>query len=433
MVSEEPHSPEYYRLLYEQILAWKSMSDARCWIIRHLPDLTDDFLQILDSWALVDFRQAEHASRAANFIRPFWEEREDIHQQSALLKFILQNDSPSDQHNKLKNIIPEITHNFFRVLSCWADENKRNHQSAVALCRELLDLIEFNDLREDWPQREKGIIWGVAWFIRRDDIFSAIIDSRDNGQLLDYWLLEQSFPFIFHLQISGRLPNLALAILNVLLELSPRAVSGIPPVSMEYELRFLTLGTAGKVIYALGGQGSITRAKRVLQEAFTILNEKITSDPTHTQTEYRLSIDANAAAALDLMGDFELADNNPQEAIRIYTQALGQHKTVAENAGKAGVLEKNRRKMTLGIANSLWRLGTAEMRLGKLDDAYSHIEQAISQYFSSGLQEFEMIEYFQLQARIEFLRTNFDKAESLLNKVMQLKQEGRSDGQLSVP
>ena len=80
-------------------------------------------------------------------------------------------------------------------------------------------------------------------------------------------------------------------------------------------------------------------------------------------------------------------------------------------------------RMRFPPANTLWRMAEAEILVWRLDDAYAHVERALDEYRKLGDADKDLVVQLQLLARIEFLRTNFDHAEALLEQAAQAREE----------
>jgi hypothetical protein len=82
-----------------------------------------------------------------------------------------------ERRRLLHEILPQIQLPFFHVLARWAHQNPSSHADGVTLCEEVLDLIGFNDLRENWEEPNRTLIWGAAWFVLHDQDLRLLIES----------------------------------------------------------------------------------------------------------------------------------------------------------------------------------------------------------------------------------------------------------------
>ena len=108
----------------------------------------------------------------------------DFGHQFKLLQSVFQTTTHAERRERLRAILLEIAPTFFVVLGHWADESTRNSDTGITLCENLLDLIGFNDLREDWGEPGRNIIWGSAWVIQRHFAFRELFDPQNADKLL---------------------------------------------------------------------------------------------------------------------------------------------------------------------------------------------------------------------------------------------------------
>jgi hypothetical protein len=360
-----------------------------------------------------------------NYVEESLNKAGDIRHQSELLQSVFQTTTHTERRERLRAILPEITPGFFRVLGHWGDENAYNNDAGISLCKDLLDLIEFDDLREDWGEPERTIIWGYVQFMtRHDPFFLEIFNPESADQSIDYIALRKALMSAYQLTQRDTMVSLGLAILNVILEATSRAVSGPPMVSRADELRFETLVIGARLIVLQHKSSFKTDARRVLDEAQTVF-KRLATKPMDRET--RINLDSSAAAMLGVLGDIALDDGDPEEAVRLHVQNLGQHEALVKRAREERLAEEHVHAIAWSVPNLLWRLARAEIRLWRLKEACDHLERAIIEYKGLGRRGRELAEHLQTQAEAEFLRTNFDRAEALLDEAARLRREEESE------
>lgn len=347
----------------------------------------------------------------------------DEEYQATLIENIFHLTTFTVRRARLAAIVTEISPRFFPLLSSAIDEGRTREADGLALSEELLEAAGCLDLRDEWGRQERLIIWGAAWFAQRHTFFRVLIED-ERPQPLSYEKLQDWVRTALYLAQRQDRPKLGLAMLNVLLAVSPRAVGGWPLEAKADTLRYEVV-TAGVGIIVSQWLGVFrTTAKRLFREAEALF-EQIAAQPMDGFR--RLTLNLSAIDRLYLAGDLAQAGGNPQEAIRIYQQALQQGEALREHAAEVPGLTATDRRVGLCVPNTLWRLAKAKILAWRLDEASVHIERAIDEYRNLGDSDRELGDYLQIQARIEFLRTNFARAEALLEQAKPGDEEARTE------
>jgi tetratricopeptide (TPR) repeat protein len=411
-----------------QALSCQSPEDLERWTIEHSESINDVFFAALATWS-ERARSEGHGIQAdliqatGDLVRAVLDKDKDFKHQLELLQSVFQTTTRVEYHERLRTILPEITSAFFVTLGDWVDESTCTNDAGITLCKDLFDLIDFNDLREDWGELERTIIWGSAWFIKRHDVFfRKLFDPENAGQPLVYKALRDALKSAFLLAQRGNIASLVLATLNVILEVTSGAVDGLPTVPQADELRFYTLLTGARVIILRGKANHIANARQVLGEAQTVFDKLVVKQ---MDQEDCIWLNTHAAARLNVLGDLARRDDNPEEAIHLQRQALQQHKAAIEDARAKGLSEAFIRRVAWGVPNSLRDLAKAELKLWRLDEACDHFEHAIIEYRGLGMSGCDLAGHLRSLARAEFLRTNFARAEALLDEAARLEQEAK--------
>lgn len=344
-----------------------------------------------------------------------------VTEQGALLESILRLVSFTDRREHMASVWPEVGQEFFLLLSQAVEQGRISETDGFELCEGLLEVSGGLDLRDDWGQQQRLVIWGAAWFAQRRTVFRVLIED-ERPQLLSYEILQEWVRHALHLAQSDSRPELGLAMMNVLLAASPRAFGGAPPSSQEETLRYeLTTGAAGVLISQRLGDFQ-ARAKRLLGEADALYTHLAAGQ---MDDFHRLTLEISSLSRLYLAGDLARAGDDMKAAIHIYEQALKQGEALAARAYVRPELAASLPRLGLSIPNTLWRLADAEALAGRLDDAYAHVERAIHEYRQLGESDKDLIPHMEALARVEFLRTNFEHAEELLQQVARAREEAQ--------
>jgi len=128
---------------------------------------------------------------------------------------------------------------------------------------------------------------------------------------------------------------------------------------------------------------------------------------------------------IDFSGELALKDNEPEEAIGIHTRVLRQRELLLEEAEAEHAGDEVKRSSCIGLANTLWKLAAAEMRTWQLDAAAAHMERSIVTFRNIGEAGATLAGHLQAHAKIEFLRANFERAETLLEEADRERQKER--------
>lgn len=399
-------------ILAEEVLKIESPRHLWCWTLRHLEQIDEYFFSALERSEVLDVRGHCQAETIARYVRQVFSKRASIEKQVGLLREIVSSTHPLDRRRHLKAHLPEINAEFFGVLICRAAERSYDASEATYVCEEILELVGLNDLREDWDTDTYKVLRGAAFFVQRDQPFVELLYADRLDQPIPYRVIQDSLQQIKELEEREK-SVLALAILNVLLPACGHVVFESPSRSFTDVALYQVLICAARLIQNLGINKSIANAHRVLAEGRLVLDRALLSleeeDPFLT---FKLASDQ--AATLDLLSGLALEENKPEEALLFLQDALQQREEIRATTESMGA--NYERQMNLGLANTLWRLANTEVRLWRLDAAAEHKEKAINMYRDTGDRGEYLARHIQELAKIEFLRTNFDRAEALLEE-----------------
>ena len=408
--------------LAEEAISSASAEELVEWVLENEDAIDDSFFTVLDTIALSaaekgNIEKAETGWWIADTVRDTLAQSRDIARQRVLFDYALEATSHSELRQRLEEIAPQITPNFFRILAAWADQSRNNNEAGINLCERLLDVIEFADLREDWLGHERTIIWRSAWFLRRHSNFAELVEPNHPGALLHFDTLHNYVLEARELSRVG-MPSLALAILNVVLEASPRAVHGEPPISYTDDLRVDIFATGGRVIRQLFRFDTVPIAIRALDRARAELDKALVRPKSKEQ---EAAHKMNAIWILDEMGQLELRLGNAERALELHKDSLNMREEILAQAQNSGLSEEFIGRLRWGVPNSLSKLARAEVMTWDLDSACEHYRQAIDEYRQLGRTGRDLAPYIAQYAEAEILRTNFERAEALLDEARRLE------------
>ncbi len=433
MAANEENKPRSDLMLVQEAFSCASQEQLQQWVVEHHAEIGEGFFMAIAALQRVvqssgDTERARYIQDVTEFIRLGKQEVEEIDADGELLLELFAAETRAELLACLHSNLLKITPRFFTLLAQWAGDRNREGDTGIALCEALLDLIEFNDLREDWNNTERTIIWGSVRFMHRNTPFGSFLTHEDDGlRPLLYDALRDTVVAAVNLAQHADMSAMGLAMLNVVLELSPRAVQVPLGMSRAGVLRVETLVMGAKIIMLRGGRDFVNKARRRLSEALALssgLDDHL--DNLDNQTAFA----SNKIAILDMLGELALLAHQPGEAVRLHQQALEQHAALISVAAGRDLSPRRMRSVELGLPNSLAYLAQAEIRTWQLDAAAMHIEQAIAEYRRLVIPGYDLAEHFRTQARIEFLRTNFERAEALLNEAKRLQQVEQAKGVL---
>jgi len=411
------------------------------WVRQNYEQLDDTFFDLLDAWRQMalqrqDDARAQNLAEIAQLITQAFEMLSNPHVGHFLLKGLEEVKTHAELQEWLRQATPLITQDFFVALGEWADESTRNSDTAIYIYETLLDEIGFNDVRADWQEPERSIVWGAAWFMNRHHHFIESVDLFNDGHPLDYQKLHALLNLTIFSHSRNDMISTALAMCNLFLAACPRVVDFPSMDSREDEMRFETLVAGANLIRARWKSGidGLAHIRRLLGEAQAIY-ERLKRKPM--ASEPRLEIERDAIALTEIAGILALDDHKYEDAVRLLRQAIEEREALAaqarsEGLGKGTVSGIERAKATL-----LSPLAMAVLRLWRLDDACGHYAQLVEHQRqlvreSAELPELmrqmakesrHLAEALRWQARAEFLRTEFARAEALLDEAAQVEQE----------
>jgi hypothetical protein len=351
--------------------------------------------------------------------------RDEIAKQSHILQDVLRSSRAVDRRRYLEAAFPEIRVTFFALLGYWAAQSRLNIASAMSLCEDILELSGLKALREDWGADERDLIWGAAMFVQREAPYAPLLYDRESTDPIPLPFIHDSIRQATQLAKleQNPLPRLGLAIANVLLSVCPRVVYGSPPTAAVNQARYhVLLCGARAIILVPGNINGVATARHLVNEALEAI-ENIPSSAAQNLLD-RFALSADKAAIIDFSGELVLKDNEPEEAARIHTQVLRQRELLLEEA-EAESAEEVKRSLYLGLANTLWKLAAAEMRMWQLDIAAAHMERSIATFRNIGEAGAILAGHLQAHAKIEFLRADFERAEALLEEADRERQKER--------
>jgi len=161
-------------ILVEEVLKIESSQQRWCWILRQLDQFDEYFFSALEWSELLGFENYDQSEKIGGYIRVVLSKRESIKKQVELLREILSSSNPTERRRRLEYHLSEITGDFFLVLLCHAAKSSYNASEATSLCQELLELIGFNDLRDDWDPDTFKLIRGLACFVLREQDYQTV-------------------------------------------------------------------------------------------------------------------------------------------------------------------------------------------------------------------------------------------------------------------
>lgn len=406
-------------ILAEEVLKIESSQQRWCWIFRQLDQLDEHFFLALEWSELLGFENHSQSEKIAGYVRVVLSKREAIEKQIELLREVVSSTNPTERRRRLEAHLPQITADFFPVLLCHAAESSYNASEATSLCQEMLELIGFNDLRDNWDPDTFSLIRGVACFVQREQEYAGFLCTDNLTQPIPYALIEQSMLHIRELEENEDKPVLGLAILNLLLSKCQYVMYGSPPRPFPNLARYRLLLYGARLIKNLGINRSLANARRLVAEGQQVMKEGLTNWEKE-EPAFRLMLAIDSALALDLLGDLALEENKPEESLSLLQEALRRREEVWATYGSPD--EYHKRVMNIGLANTLWRLANTEVRLWRLDDAVEHKERAINLYRNTGDKGEYFAGHIEELAKIEFLRTQFARAEALLEEADRERQ-----------
>lgn len=409
-------------ILAEEVLKIESSQQRWCWILRQLDQLDEYFFLALERSELLGFENHSQGEKIAGYVRVVLSKRESIEKQNELLREIVSSTNPIERRRRLETHLPQITGDFFPVLLCHAAESSYNASEVTSLCQEMLELIGLNDVRNDWDSETFKLIRGVACFVLREQDYAGFL-CTDWTQPIPYAVIEASMLQIRWLEEDVDKPVLGLAILNLLLPKCQYVMFGSPPRSFTKIVLYQVLLYGARLTQNLGINRSLVNARRLVAEGRQIL-EEVLSDSEKEERAFRLKLATDSAAALDLLGNLALEENKPDESLLLLQEAVRRREETWATYGSLDRYEK--RLMNIGLANTLWRLANTEIRLWRLDDAAEHKERAINMYRDTGDKGEYLAGHIEELAKIEFLRTHFDRAEALLEEADRERQAANS-------
>jgi tetratricopeptide (TPR) repeat protein len=395
-------------ILANEVLEMESSQQRWCWIFRHLDQFDEHFFSALEG-----NENHSESEKIAGYVHVALSRREFIEKQADLLREIVSSTNPTERRSRLETHLPEITADFFPLLLCHSAESSYNASEATSLCNEMLESIGFNDLRDDWDSDTFKLIKGVACFVQREQDYAGFLCIDNFNQPIPYAVVELSMLRIRDLEEGEDKPVLGLAVLNLLLSRSKHVMYGEPPRSFTDVTRYQLFFHGARLIKNLGINRSLINARRLVEEAQQIL-ENVLANPVNQEPGFRIKIAGDSAVSLDMLGDLALEENRPEESLSLLQQGLKRREELWATVGSLDDYLK--RAMNIGLANTLWRLANAEVRLWRLDDAAEHRERAINMYRSTGDRGEYIAGHLEELAKIEFLRTNFERAEALLEE-----------------
>jgi hypothetical protein len=372
-----------------------------CWAARHAADL-EDAAADLELNTLLGLLP-ERGEEATRFARAMARYQERLLLGAGLVRDVVTAPGPEGQADAA-GANPDLF--FFAPLAVWSDESPHHEQAARALCETLLARAGVMEVRADWPETIRSLLYGCAWFVGRQRWFPEPVEVT-RAMPADRRLQSGWYRTVMREAVAAagrdRQPRIGLAVLNALYALADRAADSGPDGSavprgplVRASLFFVAVELQEQL--ALAGEAAVFEAIRRALESAIGLCESIVADPILPE-EREDAVNLLGLCAARRAG---VSVNDPEAGRRILERALA---VMRDTPAGAAVTPRCQREAAL-----LLRLCHLDLRERHYDGAEERLRRAAELAGATPSPDLaERLQYF--RAKLHVLRGDYDAAE----------------------